>query len=81
MEGTPPYAPSPPWQVHSSFWLAVPFAVEALRTKVAGPRKVAEPYEGLHTLHLCELHASHTFHLHEFHALHELHALHATYGT
>jgi len=28
--------------VHGSFWRAVPFSVDALRTKVSGPRKVAE---------------------------------------
>lgn len=33
------------FRVHSSFWLAVPFAVDALRTKVAGPRKMAELYK------------------------------------
>ncbi|KAL1528983.1 hypothetical protein AB1Y20_010304 [Prymnesium parvum] len=33
------------FEVHSTFWLAVPFAVEALRTKVAGPRKMAELYK------------------------------------
>ena len=30
------------FRVHSSFWRAVPFAVDALATKVSGPRKVAE---------------------------------------
>ena len=30
------------FRVHPSFWRAVPFAVEALRAKVSGPRKVTE---------------------------------------
>ena len=30
------------FRVHASFWRAVPFATEALRTKVSGPRKLAE---------------------------------------
>ena len=30
------------FRIHDSFWLAIPFAVEALRTKVSGPRKLTE---------------------------------------
>ena len=42
------FAASLGFTIHSSFWLAVPFAVDALRNKVAGPRKVAELHKVAH---------------------------------